>query len=89
MLFLKDIALPLLVAGIAVGLLSTLLNVVLRLFRLDITIIKIILFFAIWYFIGPILYQILVDNIIVNQNEILEFIYKPIQVIMGLFNNLL
>lgn len=88
MIFLKDIALPLLVAAFAVGTLSVLLNIILRLFHLDITFIKIALFLAAWYFIGPIIYDFLLERIIVNPNEILEFIYKPIHVIMGLFNSL-
>ena len=83
MIFLKTIVLTLLIALLCVCVISLLLNFVLRLLHLDITIIKIILFFVIWYFVGPIVYQILLDNALMDTNVILEFIYQPIQFIYG------
>ncbi len=85
MTFIKDIAIPLIVCGIAVGLVSYVINVVLRLIRFDVAIIKIALFFVAWYFIGPIIYTFLVNNLIVYENEVISFIYTPVQTIMALF----
>lgn len=84
--FLVDIFVPLIVAAIVVGIISTLLNVILRILHLDISLIKVIAFFVVWYFIGPIIYNFLVINIIHNENEIISFIYTPVQTIMGLLN---
>lgn len=85
MIFLKNIAFPLLIAAIAVSILSTVINFLLRLIGLDITFIKLILFFAVWYFIGPILYDFVL-TVMSSSNEIIEFIYMPVQTIMGIFN---
>lgn len=82
MRFLLDIVVPLMVAGISIGIISTLITSLLRIIHFDVTIVKIILFFVAWYYVGPIIYNFLLDKIIVNQNDILEFIYKPAQAIM-------
>lgn len=82
--FLKDIIIPLIIAAIAVGFLSYLINVLLRSIRLDISIIKIILFFVVWYFVGPVIYQFLLNNIITYENDVISFFYQPVQVIMSL-----
>lgn len=84
--FLLDIAVPLIVAAIIVGIISTLINVILRIFHLDISLIKVIAFFLVWYFVGPFIYNFLVINVIRNQNEIISFIYTPVQTIMALLN---
>ena len=82
MRFLLDIVVPLIAAGISIGIVSTLITSILRIIHFDVSIVKIILFFVAWYYIGPIIYNFLLDTIIVNQNDILEFIYKPVQVVM-------
>ena len=86
MRFLLDIVVPLIAAGISVGIISSLITSILRIIHFDVSIIKIILFFVAWYFIGPIIYNFLLDTIIVNQNDILEFIYKPVQAVMQALN---
>lgn len=82
MSFLLDTVVPLLIAGIAVGIISYLLNVILRAIGLDVSIIKLGLFFLVWYFVGPIIYEFLLSNLITHQNEIMRFIYEPVQMIM-------
>ena len=82
--FLKDIIIPLIVAALAVGFLSYLINVLLRSIRLDISIIKVILFFVVWYFVGPVIYQFLLNNIITYENDVISFFYQPVQMIMSL-----
>lgn len=82
MVFIKDIAVPLLVAAITVGALNYIIIKFLRFIGLDITILKIIIFFIIWYYVGPFLYEILVNNIIVYENEGISFIYTPVQTIV-------
>lgn len=83
--FLKDICIPLLVAAIAIGAISYILNVILRLIKFDLTLVRIILFFVAWYFVGPIIYNFLLNNVIDNTNEIIEIIYTPVQAFLGLF----
>lgn len=84
MIFLKDIVIPLIVAALVIGLVSWLINFILKLIGLNIGLIKLVLFLLVWYFVGPIIYNWLLSSVIINTNEILEFIYMPIQVIMNL-----
>ena len=44
MVFVKDIAIPLILAALSIGLISYLINVILRFIKLDLVIIKIALF---------------------------------------------
>ncbi len=84
MRFLFDIVIPLLCAGLAIGIISYIINVVLRAIKFDVSIVKIALFFVAWYFVGPIIYDFLLNYLIEYENEIITFIYQPIQIIMEL-----
>ena len=86
MVFVKDIAIPLILAALSIGLISYLINVILRFIKLDLVIIKIALFLLVGYFVGPIIYNWLLYAIMTSSNEIIEFFYMPIQVIMRLLN---
>ena len=86
MVFVTDIAIPLILAALSIGLISYLINVILRFIKLDLVIIKIALFLLVWYFVGPIIYNWLLYAIMTSSNEIIEFFYMPIQVIMRLLN---
>jgi hypothetical protein len=86
MVFVKDIAIPLIFAALSIGLISYLINVILRFIKLDLVIIKIALFLLVWYFVGPVIYNWLLYAIMTSSNEIIEFFYMPIQVIMRLLN---
>lgn len=86
MVFVKDIAIPLILAALSIGLISYLINVILRFIKLNLVIIKIALFLLVWYFVGPIIYNWLLYAIMTSSNEIIEFFYMPIQVIMRLLN---
>ena len=86
MVFVKDIAIPLILAALSIVLISYLINVILRFIKLDLVIIKIALFLLVWYFVGPVIYNWLLYAIMTSSNEIIEFFYMPIQVIMRLLN---
>ena len=86
MVFVKDIAIPLILAALSIGLISYLINVILRFIKLDLVIIKIALFLLVWYFVGPIIYNWLLYAIMTSSNEFIEFFYMPIQVVMRLLN---
>ena len=86
MVFVKDIAIPLILAALSIGLISYLINVILRFIKLDLVIIKIALFLLVWYFVGPIIYNWLLYAIMTSSNEIIEFFYMPIQVLMRFLN---
>lgn len=84
MIFMKDIFIPLVLVALLIGGLNYLILALLRFIRLDFALFKIAIFFIVWYFVGPIIYNILLENIIVNENEIIRFLYMPVQIIMGL-----
>ena len=86
MVFVKDIAIPLILAALSIGLILYLINVILRFIKLDLVIIKIALFLLVWYFVGPVIYNWLLYAIMTSSNEIIEFFYMPIQVVMRLLN---
>ena len=84
MIFMKDIFIPLVLVALLIGGLNYLILALLRFIRLDFALFKIVIFFIVWYFVGPIIYNILLQNVIVNENEIIRFLYMPVQIIMGL-----
>lgn len=84
MIFMKDIFIPLVLVALLIGGLNYLILALLRFIRLDFALFKIVIFFIVWYFVGPIIYNILLENVIVNENEIIRFLYMPVQIIIGL-----
>ena len=84
MIFMKDIFIPLVLVALLIGGLNYLILALLRFIRLDFALFKIVIFFIVWYFVGPIIYNILLENVIGNENEIIRFLYMPVQIIMGL-----
>ena len=82
MRFVLDIGVSLVAAGVVIGFISYIINVILRFIGLDIPIIKVALFLVAWYFVGPIVYNFLLEHVIVNQNDVITFIYKPVQMLM-------
>ena len=84
MIFMKDIFIPLVLVALLIGGLNYLILALLRFIRLDFALFKIVIFFIVWYFVGPIIYNILLENVIVNENEIIRFLYMPVQIIMWL-----
>lgn len=82
MRFVLDIGVSLVAAGIVIGFISYIINVILRFIGLDIPIIKVALFLVVWYFVGPIIYNFLLEHVIVNENDVITFIYKPVQMLM-------
>lgn len=84
MIFMKDIFIPLVLVALLIGGLNYLILALLRFIRLDFALFKIVIFFIVRYFVGPIIYNILLENVIVNENEIIRFLYMPVQIIMGL-----
>ena len=84
MKFILDIAIFLVTAAISIGLISYIMTRILKFIGIDIPIIKVALFLGVWYFVGPIIYEYLVENIVANQNEVIEYIYMPIQKITEL-----
>lgn len=78
MIFMKDIFIPLVLVALLIGGLNYLILALLRFIRLDFALFKIVIFFIVWYFVGPIIYNILLENVIVNENEIIRFLYMPV-----------
>ena len=81
MLFWTDIVIPIIVVALSIGLIVFALNLILRAVHLDITIIRILAFFIIWYFVGPVIYNFLLNHLITNEQEGIKILYMPIQFI--------
>lgn len=82
MWFFRDVMFPIVLALLALTLIVFVLNLVLRFFHIDIPIIRFAGLLGIWYYVGPIIYNWLVNKIIVVQREGIEILYTPIQSIL-------
>lgn len=88
MWFFRDIVFPIVIALLVLALIIFVLNLVLRFFRLDIPIIRIVGLVGIWYYVGPIIYNWLITKVIVVPREGIRILYMPIQVIIEAFEKL-
>lgn len=79
MYFWRDIFFPILILLVAVLIITVLINVLFRIIHFDNTILKIIVFFAIWYYVGPIIYQWMIEHFI-------EIEHEPIKILFTLFD---
>ena len=87
MLF-KDIVLPIVIALLSLSVIVTIVNIIFRFFRLDIAILKFIALIAVWYYVGPKIYDWLLYKVIANSNEAIRIIYMPIQSILQIFDKI-
>lgn len=87
MVFWRDMVFPIVVALLLLGGIVFVANLVLRFFRIDFPIIRLIVVVALWYYLGPIAYNFLLDNVINIRYELIEIIYSPIQSIISAFEN--
>lgn len=88
MVFWRDLILPMVVVAVCVIGIVLIINLILRTFKLDFTVLRIFLFFAIWYFIGPIVYDFLSNNVLVVHYEGIKILYMPVQYIINHFSKL-
>lgn len=88
MWFFRDIVVPIVIALLVLALIVYILNFVLKLFQLDIPIIRLAGLIGIWYYVGPILYNWLVTNIIIVEREGIRILYMPIQIILEAFKKI-
>lgn len=87
MLF-KDIVLPIVIALLSLSVIVTIVNIIFRLFRFDIAILKFIAVMVAWYYVGPKIYDWLLYKVITTSNEAIRIIYMPIQSILQVFDKI-
>lgn len=87
MLF-KDIVLPIVIALFSLSVIVIIINIIFRFFRLDIAILKFIALIAVWYYVGPKIYDWLLYKVITTPNEAIRIIYMPIQSILQVFDKI-
>ena len=88
MWFFRDIVFPIVLVLFALTFIVFILNFVLRLFNIDIPIIRFVGLIGFWYYVGPVLYNWLITNIIIVEREGIRILYMPIQVIIEAFEKL-
>lgn len=88
MWFFRDVMFPIVLALLALTLIVFILNLVLRFLHIDIPIIRFAGLLGIWYYVGPIIYNWLITNVIVVSREGIEILYAPIQAILEAFEKL-
>lgn len=82
LIFWKDIVFPVVILVVAVLAIVFVINLVLRAIKLDMTIFRIAAFFAIWYFVGPIIYDWLSYHVLTVNYEAIRILYMPIQYVI-------
>lgn len=87
--FWRDIALPIIVALLALSVILFIVNLILRLFRLDIPILRLAGLLVLWYYLGPLIYNWLLQKVIVINYDLIEIIYTPIQKIIEAFEKIM
>ena len=87
MLF-KDIVLPIVIALLSLSVIVTIVNIIFRFFRLDIAILEFIALMAVWYYVGPKIYDWLLYKVITTPSEAIRIIYMPIQSILQIFDKI-
>ena len=85
---LKNILVPLIVCIAALTLIYYAVKTIFRLFGLDIVLFKVLGVLAIWYFVGPYIYDWLEEVIIITPNEAIKVLFMPIQSFLALFDKL-
>jgi len=88
MWFFRDIVFPIVLALLAFALIIFILNMILKFFSIDIPILRFAGLLIVWYYIGPIIYDWLIDKIIVVPREGIRILYMPIQAILEAFEKL-
>lgn len=83
--FLLNLLIPIVVAIILIPLLYSIIKMLLDIVGLNIKFIKIILFLVAYYFIGPLVLDLLVKYVMNDISSIVEWIYTPFKLIIALF----
>ena len=88
MIFWKDIVFPIALAFLSLALIIFVLNLILRFFHIDFPIVRFVGVLTIWYYVGPIIYNLLIQNVLTSSREGIEILYNPIQSIIAVFEKL-
>lgn len=80
-----NVIVPLVVAGILMSIVFTIVRIILDIFHIGFYATKMVGFFAVYYFVGPYVYNILGKYISGGFPFLVKFLYMPIQVILSIF----
>lgn len=89
MITLKNIILPILIALLAISILYGFIRFLLRIIGISTSFTNFIFTLAAWYFFGQFFYSWLLSILITESNEVVEFVFMPIQSVIGLFSQVL
>lgn len=89
MITLKNIILPIFIALLAISILYGFIRFLLRIIGISSSFTNFIFTLVAWYFLGQLLYTWLLSILITEGNEVVEFVFMPIQSVIGLFSQVL
>lgn len=89
MFVLKNMILPILIALLAISISYGFIRFLLRIIGISTSFTNFIFTLAAWYFLGPLLHNWLLSILITEGNEVVEFVFMPIQSVIGLFSQVL
>ena len=89
MFILKNMILPILIALLAISILYGFIRFLLRIIGISTSFTNFIFTLAAWYFLGPLLHNWLLSILITEGNEVVKFVFMPIQSVIGLFSQVL
>ncbi len=88
MSFWINLVLPIVILALSMAGVVFIINLVLRAIHFDVTIVRILAFFAIWYFVGPFIYNWMLSTFVTEEYEGLKILYMPIQYIYNAISKL-
>jgi hypothetical protein len=89
MITLKNIILPILIALLAISILYGIVRFILRIIGISTSFTNSIFTIVAWYFVGPLLHSLLSNILITQENEVVEFVFMPIQSVINIFSQFL
>lgn len=84
--FFLNLIIPMVLGIVLISIVYMLVRMLLDIFRINLGIVKLILFFGAYYYIGAFVLTFLEKNMIKETLDIIRIIYTPIQYLISLFS---
>lgn len=84
--FFVELVFPLAIALICMAVVLRIISMLLELIKLDIVLIRLVVFIGAYYFIGPYLLDLVDGPVFSNIHDIPKFFFTPVQSLINIFS---